>query len=381
MRLSTPALLRCLGTGFVLLLLAGAGLMIGQRLKPPPSPPDVQHGREVYNSGCIVCHGPTGKGAAQTSTEFTRPSTFPDFSRCDQTTPETDAQYKRVIVHGGPEVGFSTIMPSFGHLLPDSDINDVVAYLRTFCTEKNWPRGELNLPRALVTEKAFPENELVLTSEANATGAPTWTVHAIHEQTISKRDQIEVDVPWDLQDVNHSYANHIGDMTFGLKHVFYSNLNNGTIFSVQGGVIPPTGSEKLGGNGTTVFEPFGALDKLFVTNTWIQFQMGADLPRHTDVTPQSLYWYTTVGQTLAGDHRMGRQWSPMVEFLAQRDLVSGARTDWDVLPEMQVSLSKRQHIRADVGVRTPFTNTAGRAPQVNFYILWDWADGHFWEGW
>ena len=365
----------------VILIVFAATVVIAQRLAPPPHPPNVDNGRNVYNSGCITCHGSKGNGAPQTNTVFKRPSSFPDFSRCDQTTPETNVQYKASIVHGGPYMGFSTIMPAFGQLLSDSDINDVVAYLRTFCDTRHWPRGELNLPRAIVTEKAFPENELVLTSEAAASGAPTWTMHAIHEQTFGKRDQLEVDLPWTLQDMNHAYDNHIGDMTIGLKHVVYSNLRSGSIFSLQGGILPPTGSTKLGGNGTTVFEPFAAFDQLFNTNTWVQFQMGADLPHNTKVTPQSLFWYTALGQTLAHDHRLGRQWSPMVELLANRDLSTGAKTDWDVMPEMQVTISPRQHIRANVGVRMPFTDTAGRTPQVNFYILWDWADGHFWEGW
>jgi hypothetical protein len=71
----------------------------------------------------------------------------------------------------------------------------------------------------------------------------------------------------------------------------------------------------------------------------------------------------------------------MVEFLTTRDLVDGAKTDWDVLPEMQVTLSRRQHVRADVGVRAPVTNTTDRSPQVVFYVLWDWADGKLWKGW
>ena len=71
----------------------------------------------------------------------------------------------------------------------------------------------------------------------------------------------------------------------------------------------------------------------------------------------------------------------MVEFLASRDLVDGAKTDWDVLPEMQVTISRRQHVRADIGVRTPFTNTQGRSPQLVVYVLWDWADGKLWKGW
>jgi hypothetical protein len=48
---------------------------------------------------------------------------------------------------------------------------------------------------------------------------------------------------------------------------------------------------------------------------------------------------------------------------------------------MQVTISKRQHIRADLGYRAPFTDTVGRHGQLDFYILWDWGDGKLWEGW
>lgn len=343
--------------------------------------PNIQNGRILYAAGCVACHGASGEGAPKTSTEFKRPSTFPDFTKCNQTTPETDEEWKAVIVHGGPARGFSTIMPSFSGVLSSDQIDDLMGYLREICTNPSWPRGELNLPRAIVTEKAFPEDELVLYAHDNATGPPNWTMHAIHEEVVSPRDQIEVDGPWDLQRVNNSMENHIGDMTFGLKHVMFSSLRTGTILSFQGGVIPPTGSKKLGGNGTTVFEPYAALDQLFRTNIWIQFQMGADLPRHPKITPQSMFYYTAVGQTWSPDHRLGSQWSPMVELLANRNLQDGAKTDWDVLPELQVTLSPRQHIRADFGVRQPFTDTTGRKTQLEFYILWDWADGRFWEGW
>jgi hypothetical protein len=71
----------------------------------------------------------------------------------------------------------------------------------------------------------------------------------------------------------------------------------------------------------------------------------------------------------------------MFEFLANRDLVTGAKTDWDVVPQMQVTISRRQHIKADIGVRTPVTNTTGRSKQVVFYLLWDFADGKLLKGW
>jgi hypothetical protein len=109
--------------------------------------------------------------------------------------------------------------------------------------------------------------------------------------------------------------------------------------------------------------------------------LGADLPRHTDIAPQSIFFNTAIGQTIMADHGLGRAWSPMFEFIADRDLVDLAKTNWDVLPQLQVTISHRQHIRGDLGVRVPVTNTAGRPVQLEFYLLWDWQDGKINEGW
>ena len=344
--------------------------------------PDRTNGERIYKAGCIACHGSTAQGAPETSTEFKRPDTFPDFTRCDQTTAEANMVWKDVIVHGGPSRGFSQIMPSFGELLTSEQIDDVIAYLRGFCKGRGWARGELNLPRALVTEKAYPEDEVVISTAANVSGAPGFTTDIIHEQRFGVKNQIEIDVPINSQDQNHSWNSGLGDITFAVKRVIFSSLRTGSILSLQGGVLAPTGNSRYGfGAGTTTFEPFASFDQLFPTNTFVQFQMGADLPHRTDIAPQSLFWRTAVGQTFAGKDRLGRMWSPMVEFLANRDLQDGAKTNWDILPEMQVTVSHRQHVRVDLGLRTPMTNTTGRQKQLVFYVLWDWGDGKLTEGW
>jgi len=71
----------------------------------------------------------------------------------------------------------------------------------------------------------------------------------------------------------------------------------------------------------------------------------------------------------------------MVEFLADRDLETGAKTNWDIVPQMQVALSRRQHVMASAGIRRPVNNTFGRSTQVMFYVLWDFFDGGLREGW
>jgi cytochrome c553 len=347
-------------------------------------PADGKNGERIYKAGCIACHGELGKGAAQSSTEFTRPSTFPDFTQCSQTTAEANAAWKAVIVHGGPSRGLSQIMPAFGDLLTDDQINDVMAYMRGFCKNvHHFPLGELNLPRALVTEKAFPENELVISTAASASGAPAWTTDVIDERTIiDARTQLETDVPVNYADQAHNWTAGVGDITVALKREMFSSLRTGSILSLQGGILLPTGDSKRGfGAGTTQFEPFAAFDQLFKENTFLQTQLGADLPVDTSVAPRSMFWRAAVGQALAPDHMLGRLFSPMVEFLAVRNFKPGASTNWDVLPEMQITVSRRQHIRTGFGVREPFTNTGGRTPQVLFYVLWDRADGKLWDGW
>jgi mono/diheme cytochrome c family protein len=343
---------------------------------------NMQAGQQIFKSDCAACHGADGRGTPQEVAGFERPRTFPDFTQCDQTTPEDNTAWKAVITEGGPTRGFSQIMPSFKEALTSEQIDDVIVFLRSLCRNPHWPRGELNLPRALVTEKAYPEDEVVISASQNAQGTPGGVTHIIHEQRFGMKNQIEVDVPINYQDINHTWYGGVGDTTLGLKRVMYSNLQSGSIFSLFGGVILPIGNRSRGfGSGTTTFETFAAYDQLFKTNTFIQTQFGAELPRHTDIAPQSIFFNTAVGQSFTANHGLGRLWSPMFEFVAARDLVDNAKTDWDVVPQMQVTISKRQHIRANLGVRVPVNNTAGRPVQLEFYLLWDWFDGRLNEGW
>lgn len=339
-------------------------------------------GEHIFQAGCVACHGADGKGTPKSISGFEPPRTFPNFTKCDQTTPEPNTTWKDVILHGGPIRGFSQIMPSFGEALTSQQIDSVIEYLRGFCTNSHWPRGELNLPRAMVTEKAFPENEVVISTGINAQGAPGVMTHIIHEQRFGVKNQIEVDVPITFADLNHTWYGGAGDTTLGLKREIFSSLRSGSILSLFGGVILPTGNKSRGfGTGATTFEMFASYGQLFPTNTFLQFQVGADLPAHTRIAPQAIFYRTALGQSISQRHGLGRMWSPMVEFLADRDLTTGAKTNWDVLPQMQVTISKRQHIRANLGVRAPMNNRLGRSIQVMFYLLWDFGDGRLNEGW
>jgi hypothetical protein len=54
---------------------------------------------------------------------------------------------------------------------------------------------------------------------------------------------------------------------------------------------------------------------------------------------------------------------------------------WDVVPQMQVSLSTRQHVLLNGGVRVPVNQREQRGNTLMIYLLWDWFDGGFFSGW
>ena len=142
----------------------------------------------------------------------------------------------------------------------------------------------------------------------------------------------------------------------------------------------PTGKEQLGlGNGYTIFEPFAMWGQLLPRNSFIQMHGGIELPSDQSKGPREVFLRTAAGTTLAQDRGFGRAWSPQVELLWARP--EHSPSEWDVVPQVQVSLSKIQHVSVAGGVRIPLSQREERHPQALIYLLWDWFDGGFFEFW
>ncbi|MBV9503659.1 MAG: cytochrome c [Acidobacteriia bacterium] len=364
----------------VLLLLTYPAVLLPQNSQTGEL--DLGSGKSIYLAACVACHGPDGKGQPDTTLVFKKPATFPDFSDCSGTTPELDADWKATIRRGGPGRGFSPIMPSFSEALTSEQIDLVIGYLRTLCREPEWPRGELNLPRPLMVDKAFPEDEVISTTTLNAHGAPGVNNEIEYEHRVGVKNEIDATVPVAFTHSTGRWLGGIGDIGLGWLRVLGLNNRTGSIFSIDGTVIAPTGSPRRGtGAGVTTFETFAAYGQLLPYNFFFQGEVGANLSANTRTAPQSLFWRESLGKGLRQGQGDGRMWTPMLEILARRDLLTGAKTGYDILPEFQVTLSRRQHVRADFGIDVPVTNTQGRPVQAVFYVLWDWFDGSLKEGW
>ena len=344
---------------------------------------NLKTGRQIYESACVACHGQDGKGQPESVLGFAPPATFPDFSDCSSSSREPDSHWSAVIHEGGSKRGFSPIMPSFGQALSSGEINKVIEHVRTLCVDRAWPRGNLNMPRPLFTEKAFPEDEVVLTTAFNLEGTPAVNNILVIEKRLGARTNMELIVPGAFRKQRSgSWFGSVGDVTLELKHSVFHSMRTGSILAMAGEVRLPTGNASRGlGSGITYLETFASYGQLFPRNAFIQTQAGIETPTRRHQEPTEVFWRTTFGKSLSQNRGFGRTWSPMVETVSVRELVPGARSEWNIVPQMQVTLNKRQHIRANFGVSIPFKNTAGRATQFVFYLLWDFFDGGLRDGW
>ena len=226
------------------------------------------------------------------------------------------------------------------------------------------------------------ENETVVSGAINAQGTPGVGTVVIYEKRIGATAMIEAIAPFDFTHDNGSWGTAFGDLALGYKQKLFHSNEKGSIFSVGGELIVPTGDPLAGTGGTsTVFEPFAAYGQILPGTSFLQVHTGIELPAHSDKLDRVYYLRTAIGKTFALEGGHGRRWSPMVEFIAERDLVSGGTTNWDVVPEIQIPINKRMHILGNIGFRLPANNRAGRSRQVLFYALWDWVDGGLTQGW
>jgi mono/diheme cytochrome c family protein len=361
-------------------LLAAPATVLARSHSPPRGSTGEPAGQRLYGSACSACHAPDGRGAAPSTVGFATP--LPDFTDCSFATREPDEDWLAVSHDGGPARAFDPMMPAFGEALTEHELRQVLAYVRGFCRSRDWPRGELNLPRALVTEKAYPEDEVVLTTTAAAEGAGAVGATLLYERRLGARSQVELAVPYGFQKrATGEWAGDVGDIAVAFKRAVYHSLARGRIVSVSGEVVLPTGSRDEGfGKGTTVFEPFVTFGQVLPRDAFVQAQVGLELPTNTARAGREAFWRAVFGRSFT-QGRFGRTWSPMIEVLAARELASGETATWDLLPQVQVTLSTRQHVMANAGVRIPVSDAGPRRTQLLVYLLWDWFDGGFFEGW
>jgi mono/diheme cytochrome c family protein len=331
-------------------------------------------GRAIYADGCAACHGEDGRGRTGTGIDVP----LPDFTDCQVASSEPDSNWLPLIAHGGAALGLSTQMPAFDGALTPEQQRAVLAYVRSFCTDPAWPRGDLNFPRPVFFDKAFPEDELVLSptfveaSEKREIGA-----ELSYERRVGARGQLEVALPALLNDVKHGgpTAGGLGDVGLAYKQVVYAGLEPRAIAALTTDLVLPTGEPTKGtGVGTVVFAPAlvgGAAFAGFI----LQAQLRAELPIEIDRAPRVMPYRAALQYPLGA---MRRSLVPALE-LESEQRIDGEFHDATVLgPTFYVPLSLRGHVAVGMGAQVPVSAHHPFDYRVGAFLLWDYLDGPLW---
>ena len=345
-------------------------------------------GKDVYFAACVACHGTRGQGADPTMLGFDPGP--PDFTDCKFTSRERTSDWTGIATYGGPIKGFSAMMPAFGEALSREQINDVVAFVKEFCPESGWPPGEFNLPTALNTGKAFPEDE-IRTSVSGSTEDPVSIKgKLLIAARVAARHQIEAILPVEAyrfddeseDDSGRRWGKGGGDIGVAWKSVLWLSRSAGNIGGVSCDVFFPTGNRGDGiGTGTVMFEPALRIGQIIPRVGFLQLQGGAELFADTERHNNVVFWRAVFGRTFKKGG-VGRAFSPMIEVLGEKELSEESpEAEWSLVPQFQLALSKRQHIRIGTGLVIPATDSDTRPMDLMAYLIWDWYDGGFTEGW
>jgi mono/diheme cytochrome c family protein len=366
--------------------LAALAAVVADAPAQAPESLDDLSAAQLYEAACAGCHGHDGRGLDRALVGFEEP--LPDFTDCSFATREPDADWTAIAHQGGPVRGFSRMMPAFGSALTVEQIARIVGHIRTLCTEPAWPRGELNLPRALLAEKAFPEDEWVIEADADFADQGGMAGQFVWEQRFGPRSQLEVVIPYGWVELpdgggapgTTSWSSGLGDLVLGVKHALHVNNAAGRIFAAGTEIVLPTGDESKGlGAAGAKSEGFLSLGQALPSEAFVQAQAGAEIPFYGGSEREG-FGRLVLGRTFTSGE-WGRSWTPMVEMQAKRELSGGAPTAVDIVPQLQVSLNTRQHVLASIGLLLPVTETSGRSVRLLAYLLLDWFDGGFFEGW
>jgi hypothetical protein len=203
-------------------------------------------------------------------------------------------------------------------------------------------------------------------------------LEVIYENRLGPRFQYELEVPLRLQARERGQGIGLGDITVSGKQVLAFDFQRLAILSGGLEVGIPTGSEDKGlGAGTLRVSPFLSFGKAWSGGrSMLQGRVAARIPADGGrADPEGAY---ALGFSRALGHPRVA-WTPAIELVGAVDLDTG-RHDHAVWIETSKALNKLGHVVGCVGVQIPI-RPAAAATRVELYLLWDFGDGSFREGW
>ena len=343
---------------------------------PTATADNLVRGEVVYSTNCVGCHGSAGRPDPESPLVKALGIVPANFSDKLFNSREPVSAWKTVVTHGGPALGFSEMMPAFEGAISESDIDAVLAYIKSgFGGADDYPDGDLNLYLPLRAKKAFPEDEWVWKQRySTLDGDDSWKSILEYEFRIGKRAQGVLEITGE----SNGDTSEFGHLEPGFKYVLKHDRQAGFILTgaAQFGV-------PLNSDAHWEFLPYLAVGKIINDN--FTFQGSGRVKLDLEDSDKSS------GELAGVVHWTHTTWPrnvfPALEVVAEIPFERGtgaARKDavqLSLLPQARIGLNKRGNIALNVGVELPLNATERYDWRGYVYFIWDFADGSLLEGW
>lgn len=332
-----------------------------------------QSGRQIFQNYCASCHGVSGSpDPVMAESLGVMPA---DFSDALFNSRESESEWRLVATHGGPSLGFSEVMPAFGEVLSAEEIDRVLGHIKTLGGEHDYPDGSLNLFLPVRTKKAFPEDEVVWKQRfTGQDGDDAWKNILEYEFRIGQRWQGVLELTHEKKGDSSDF----GHFEPGFKYVLHHDANRGMIATLGGNLGVPMNSDE-----PWEVLPYLAFGKI-LSDQWT-LQGSGRLKLDVENSDHSS------GELAAIVHWVHSPWPrnvfPALEVVGEVPFERGsgaerkAAVQWSALPQVRIGLSKLGHVALNAGVELPLNDRDRYDWRAYVYLIWDFADGGFFDAW
>ncbi|MGQ0833996.1 MAG: c-type cytochrome [Gammaproteobacteria bacterium] len=348
-----------------LVLLFAPAAMVG-----PAAAADLETGKRIFQETCAACHGAKGRPDPDSPVVKAFDPPPADLSDPLFNSREPALDWELVVKHGGQALGLSPQMPPWGEALSDDEIASVVGYIKTLADTRGYPPGEMNLMLPIRTKKAFLEDEVVWGSRYETrNGQDVWRNVLEFEWRIGARGQGIVE----LVHEDSGPENELTEVELGYKHALAWSLERRYLLSGAVIVAVPTDSEA-----SEEIIPYLAFAKELNAQATLQTSARAILP--TDELDQGALELAGIVHWIWSD--WPRRVFPALELTATTPFERGSSdaVQFTVLPQIRIGLTRGGHVALNLGAEVPLSDQAYDY-RAHLTLLWDFADGGFFQGW
>lgn len=328
---------------------------------------DIDSGRQTFETTCSVCHGNSGSPDVNSPVVQGLGVVPADLSDPLFNSREPAMDWEMVVKYGGDALGLAPQMPAHKEVLSDNQVHDVTAYIKSLVDTSEYPPGEMNLMLAIRTKKAFPEDEVVYQGRfTSQDGDDAYKNVLEFEKRVGKRGQAILELVHQAE----GSVNELAEIEIGYKQAL--SFSQRHILSAAAVVAIPVEAD-----GDGELQTYLAYGREISPSWTFQGSSRFKFPFND---------FSDGEVELAGIfHYVHSPWPrrvfPAIELTTTTPFDSNnGDFEWTVLPQIRIGLTRGGHVALNLGVEFPLSSQAWDN-RVYATLLWDFADGGFFQGW